>query len=60
MTYAYQTMSEQQSDEESTQETPTGHTIPVPTREQVLADFEKVAKAKPPAEPSQRESGPEE
>lgn len=47
--------------DEATQETPKGHTIPVPTRGDVLRDFEKVAKAKP-AEPdaSERESGPEE
>lgn len=48
------------TNDEPTQETPEGHTIPVPTREDVLRDFEKVAKAKPPTEPSQRESGPEE
>jgi hypothetical protein len=47
-------------EESEVQQTPTGHTIPVPTREDVLRDFEKVAKAKPPAEPSQRESGPQE
>ncbi len=34
-------------DEKPTQQTPTGQTIPVPSREQVLHDFEKVAKAKP-------------
>jgi hypothetical protein len=33
--------------DETTQQTPTGHTIPVPSREQVLRDFETVAKAKP-------------
>lgn len=44
------------TDEEPTQETPEGHTIPVPTREDVLRDLEKVAKPKR----SQRESGPEE
>ena len=47
-------------EEEPTQETPTGHTIPVPTRDDVLRDFEKVAKAKRPAEPSQGERRPEE
>ncbi len=41
--------------EDPTQETPEGHTIPVPTREDVFRDLEKVAKPKP----SQRESGPE-
>ena len=41
--------------QEPTQETPAGLTIPVPTREDVLGDLEKVAKPKP----SQRESGPE-
>ncbi len=40
-------------EDESTQQTPTGHTIPVPGREQVLHDFEKVAKAKL-AKPSRR------
>jgi hypothetical protein len=30
--------------EQPTQETPEGHTIPVPTREDVLRDLEKVAK----------------
>ncbi len=39
--------------DEPTQETPTGYTIPVPSREQLLRDFEKVAKAKP-AKPSRR------
>lgn len=46
--------------DEPQQTTRAGRTIPVPTREQVLAAFEKVAKAKPPADPSQRESGPQE
>ena len=59
------------TDETPTQRTPTGAErdrlldlrddeggleIPVPTREDVLRDLEKVAKPKP----SQRESGPEE
>ncbi len=44
---------EQERDDEPTQETPAGYTIPVPSREQVLRDFEKVAKAKP-AKPSRR------
>jgi hypothetical protein len=30
--------------DEPTQETPRGHKIPVPTREQVFRDLEKVAK----------------
>ncbi len=30
-----------------TQQTATGHTIPVPSREQVLRDFQAVAKGKP-------------
>lgn len=46
--------------DEPTQQTREGHTIPVPTLEQVFGDFEKVAKAKPPADPLERESGPEE
>jgi hypothetical protein len=53
----------QDEDRQEVQQTPTGHTIPVPTREDVLRDFEKVAKAKPPAaepDPSQRESRPKE
>jgi len=33
--------------QEPTQETPQGHEIPVPTREQVLRDLKKVAKPKP-------------
>ena len=32
--------------DEPTQETPQGHTIPVPTREAVMRDLEKVAKPK--------------
>ena len=32
--------------DESTQETPEGHTIPVPSREDVFRDLEKVAKPK--------------
>ncbi len=40
-------MAEEPEDQEPTQQTPTGHTIPVPSREQVLRDFQKVAKAKP-------------
>lgn len=46
--------------ENETQQTPTGHKIPVPTREGVLADLAKVAKsAKRPA-PAAGEPGPEE
>ncbi len=41
------------NDQDTTQQTQTGHTIPVPSREQVLRDFQKVAKAKP-AKPSRR------
>ena len=37
------------------QQTPTGHEIPVPDREDVLADLRKVAKAKPP-EPDEDDS----
>lgn len=44
-------MSEQDSHDELTQQTISGHTIPVPSRDQVLRDFQKVAKAKP-AKPS--------
>lgn len=51
-------MPDDAQEREPTQETPAGHTIPVPTREQVFGDFEKLAK--PPADPSERESGPEE
>ncbi len=40
-------MSEQEQRKEPAQRTPSGHTIPVPSRELVLRDFEKVAKAKP-------------
>jgi hypothetical protein len=43
-------------EKEAMQETPEGHTIPVPTREDVFRDLEKVAKPKP----SQRKGGPEE
>jgi hypothetical protein len=39
-------MAEKPKDDKPTQETPTGHTIPVPSREQVLRDFERVAKAR--------------
>ncbi len=42
--------------EQQMQQTREGHTIPVPTREDVFRDLEKVAKPKP----SQRESGPQE
>ncbi len=38
---------DEQPKDEPTQETSAGYTIPVPSREQVLRDFEKVAKAKP-------------
>ncbi len=42
---------------EPTQYTPKGHEIPIPTREQVFGDLEKVAKPRkplPPAKPSKR------
>jgi hypothetical protein len=50
--------------ESEVQRTPTGHEIPVPSREEVLRDLAKVARAEPP-EPSEDESdgrgsGPEE
>jgi hypothetical protein len=48
-------MTGERKDSEPTQETPAGHAIPVPTREQVLGDLEKVAKPNP----SQREHSPE-
>lgn len=35
-------------EDEATQETPKGHTIPVPTREDVFRDLEKVAKPERP------------
>ncbi len=38
--------SERPDEDEPTQQTPSGHTIPVPSREQVLRDFQKVAKAR--------------
>ncbi len=39
--------------DEATQETPEGHTIPVPTREEVLRDLSKVAKpAEKPEKPT--------
>jgi hypothetical protein len=37
----------------STQETPQGHKIPVPTRKQVFRDLEKVAK-RPPSQAGRR------
>ena len=37
------------SEDEPLQQTPTGHEIPVPKREDVFADLRKVAKAQPPA-----------
>jgi hypothetical protein len=40
-----------------TQQTPTGHEIPVPTREEVLRDLGKVAKPKKPSAPVDGESG---
>jgi hypothetical protein len=36
----------QQPAKEPTQETPTGHVIPVPTKDRVMRFFEKVAKPK--------------
>ena len=36
----------QQPAKEPTQETPTGHVIPVPTRDSVMAFFKKVTKPK--------------
>jgi hypothetical protein len=38
---------EKSKDEQPTQRTPKGHNIPVPTREQVFRDLEKVAKPRP-------------
>lgn len=35
---------EQDKEDQETQETPQGHTIPVPKREDVFRDLEKVAK----------------
>ncbi len=40
-------MAEDENDQEPTQETASGYTIPVPSRDRVLRDFQKVAKAKP-------------
>jgi hypothetical protein len=37
-----------QSEDRPTQKTPKGHEIPVPSREEVLRDLEKVAKPKRP------------
>jgi hypothetical protein len=46
-------MAEDQEEPEPTQYTPKGHEIPIPTREQVFRDLEKVAKPrKRPASPS--------
>jgi hypothetical protein len=45
---AYAARMKKDSREQPTQETPKGHKIPVPTREQVLRDLKKVAK--PPSE----------
>lgn len=39
-------MAEDESEHEQEQQTPAGHTIPVPTREDVFRDLEKVARPK--------------
>lgn len=46
-------MTETPEDEEPTQETPTGHTIPVPTREDVEEALQRMAQPAA-AEPSRR------
>jgi hypothetical protein len=46
-------------DHTASQHTPTGHEIPIPTREEVLRDLAKVAKPKMPSAPVDRESGAE-
>ena len=43
-----------QEPQEPTQYTPKGHEIPIPSREQVFRDLEKVAKPRKPPRPSKR------
>jgi hypothetical protein len=52
MAYPHRMAEDKQEPEEPAQETPRGHKIPVPTREQVLRDLRKVAK--PPSERGRR------
>ena len=51
---------ENQMPEEPTQATEQGFEIPVPTRERVLGDLAKVAKARPTKPSRRRRSGPQE
>ena len=47
-------MNEEPKEPERTQYTPKGHEIPIPTKEQVFRDLEKVAKPRKPVPPSKR------
>jgi hypothetical protein len=47
-------MADDPQDPEPTQYTPKGHEIPIPTREQVFRDLEKVAKPRKPLPESRR------
>jgi hypothetical protein len=50
-------MSKEPEDREPTQETPEGHKIPVPTRQDVLRDFRKVARAPEPPDEDDESAG---
>jgi hypothetical protein len=47
-------MDEEPKEPEPTQYTPKGHEIPIPTKEQVFRDLEKVAKPRKPLPASRR------
>jgi hypothetical protein len=57
MIYPWRVMSREPDGEEPTQETPEGHTIPVPTRQDVFRDLRKVARAPEPPDEDDESAG---